>query len=130
VGFVAYNGTAANNELEILNSERIDLNLFYPLGVASIENKSTNVLSVFPNPVSNGQLLNVSYSVDKNTNISIGVYNSQGQLICQPYSNIYDIKGTHTLSFNTSKYALTKGLYFVNISDENGQLTSQKFIVE
>ncbi|MEN9523460.1 MAG: hypothetical protein RL065_1837 [Bacteroidota bacterium] len=130
VGFVAYNGTAANNELEILNSERIDLNLFYPLGVSKIENKTANILSIFPNPVLSNQLLNITYSLNENSNISLGIYNAQGQLICQPYNNIYDIKGTHTLSFYPSKFALSKGFYFINISDNKGLITTQKFIID
>ena len=80
-----------------------------PLGI--LEN-TTNLFSLYPNPTN--ELLNI------NSNISISeitIYNNLGQLL---------LNAENTNQINVS--ALSPGIYFVKIKDENGQTETKKII--
>ena len=84
------------------------------LGTTGISNQLSNSMKVYPNPVANGNLLTVQLGSAVNTNVAI--YNALGQKMMEKVST------GNVARFDVS--SLSKGLYFVKLSDG----TTQKFI--
>lgn len=80
-----------------------------PLG---IEENITNLFSIYPNPT------NGIFNINSNSTITeIAVYNNLGQLLfTSEENNQVDIS------------ALSEGIYFVKIKDENGQTETKKVV--
>ncbi|MEY2829828.1 MAG: hypothetical protein RIQ33_1686 [Bacteroidota bacterium] len=129
LAYVAYNGSASANTLEILNSEKISLENFYPLGVAETK-KAINLMQVSPNPIAKNASFNFTYSLQNSSSISIHIYDVMGRIVAQPYQNIYDVKGIHTLTINPTNLNLNSGIYMLQIVDNQGQKAIQKIIIE
>lgn len=86
--------------------------LFDNRGPLSIEEKTTNLFSIYPNPTHS--FLNIS---SKTAISEISIYNNLGQLLfISEEKNQIDIS------------ALSKGIYFVKIKNENGQTETKKVI--
>jgi thiol-disulfide isomerase/thioredoxin len=129
LAYVAYNGTAAANTLEILNSEKISLKNFYPLGVSETK-KEISFMQVSPNPVAKNETINFTYSLQNSSTISINIYDVMGRIVAKPYQNIYDVKGIHTLNINPASLNLNSGIYMLQIVDNQGQKAIQKIIID
>jgi thiol-disulfide isomerase/thioredoxin len=126
LAFVCYGGTAANFQVDIINAEEKKLNYFYPTSINGLESINSNTV-ITPNPANASQDISVQYDVLEDATISMNILNTLGQVIAAPYTNIYDIKGTHTLKVNTQK--LSAGMYFVALHTKTGsQLT--KFVIQ
>jgi hypothetical protein len=80
-----------------------------PLG---IEENTTNLFSIYPNPTNGMLTINSTSTVSK-----ITVYNNLGQLLL-----------TSEKSNQINISSLSEGIYFVKIKDENGQTETKKII--
>lgn len=112
LAFVAYNGTVANNQKEIINSEQVYAQSFGPLSLKTFAKKE---LSIFPNPVSNTGQVNLSYDLSKSGEITLNVYDFTGKLVATPYKG-YEIAGNHMLNFSAAKHSLAAGMYYLQLS--------------
>lgn len=81
-------------------------------------------LSVIPNPARNN--ISVSYSLEKNSQVTISILNSIGEevLINQTFENLI---GNHLLNIDIS--TLKKGIYFIRIL-ANEELATKKLIIQ
>lgn len=113
LGFVAYNGTVANNQKEIINSEQIYAQSFGTLG--GLKTFAKKELSIFPNPVSNTSQINLSYDLAKSGEITLNVYDITGKLVATPYQG-YEIAGNHMLNFTAARHNLSAGVYYLKLS--------------
>ena len=122
LGFVAYNGTTVDKK-EIMNSEKISVNRFFPTGVKQAEN-NVSISSIYPNPATTSQTINVEYNMVNSGKVSISILNAIGQVVATPYiSN--DVRGEHTARFSAAYYGLTPGMYMVQISTEDGTMVQK-----
>ncbi len=81
------------------------------------------VLSLYPNPVVNGNLT-ISVYLPDNLFLYYTIYNSQGQKISTQVAGTNHfqlIKGFHDIEINLSNLSLTAGIYFISFSKGNGQ---------
>lgn len=97
------------------------------LTVTSINeiNQKFNQITISPNP-SNG-ILNIGYSLNKPTQVNLGIFDITGKEVIQFESNRLMELGKHEMQFNTSK--LSPGLYFVRFENEFSTAI-KKLIVE
>lgn len=93
------------------------------LGIGKPDASETN-LNLYPNP-SNG-MTQVSFDLENNSHIQIGIYNTVGQLI-QTVADRELESGINTVRFDTK--TLAKGIYFVRVEGDNFT-SSKKLIVE
>jgi hypothetical protein len=93
---------------------------YYPLGISNKE-KNVGDLTVFPNPVTNGELFIKSESERPVTGIEIT--NVLGQVILNRPLN--EMNDTKRIDLST----LQKGIYFLNIKNAKGMIT-KKIIIE
>lgn len=75
--------------------------------VLSLNEISTNLFSIYPNPVENN--LNITLDINENANVSI--YNASGQIVLSK-------DFVNTTNLNTSN--LSNGIYFIRLQTENG----------
>ena len=126
LGFVAYNGTTADKK-EIMNSERVSAGMFFTTGVAQVSN-NVSINSIYPNPASVSESVNVEFNVVNSGTVTIKVLNAIGQVVATPYiSN--DVRGAHTARFSPTYYGLTPGMYMVQVSTADGS-TIQKLNIQ
>ncbi len=104
---------------EILQSAWMDIS---PSPTSIDENEVSATLNLFPNP-SNG-FVNLEYISGKQGVVSISVMNTLG-------ATVYSANGVSNGSLNKTidLSNLTKGIYFVNVSSNNGT-TTKKLIVQ
>lgn len=93
-----------------------------PTGFLSYDANSFGILANFPNPAAENTT--IVFGSDKNTAVSLNVYNSIGTLVFTSNSNA--VQGENKLSVNTSSFA--NGNYIYTLSNGN-QIASGKFIV-
>lgn len=104
---------------KILQSEWMDIS---PSPTSINENEVSATLNLFPNP-SNG-FVNLEYISGNQGNIIISVVNTLGATV---YTTNAVSNGSLNKSIDLSQ--LTKGIYFVNVSSNNGT-TTKKLIVQ
>ena len=83
-------------------------------------------LSVYPNPIGLGEILNIELPLTKVQNVSVQVYDLTGKQLAQVYQGELSI-GVNLLDFNTS--SLSNGVYLLKISQGEKVLT-HKFIID
>ena len=118
VAFVAYDGAVANGEKEILNAEEIQLSSFFPTGVNDI-NETISVVGAYPNPAASNEIVKIEYNIQESAKVKLNVYNAMGQLVATPY-NSYEVEGIHTMRWRAADYALTPGMYMLELSTDKG----------
>ncbi len=94
-----------------------------PVGIeedASIRITDFN-LRIIPNPVVNR--IKIDYSIPKNTNVKIIIYNSLGQIEAILVDD-YKTSGTYELSFDKSKN-LPSGIYFIQLQTQETTTTKK-----
>ena len=91
------------------------------LGEDFDENDELTQLSLFPNP-STG-LVNLEYIAANQENVTINVVNMIGATV---FTTNASVAGTLNKSLDLSN--LTKGVYMVNVSSENGTVTKKLVI--
>ncbi len=93
-----------------------------PSGIAAM-NESAN-LNIYPNPVSN--VLHFNFETRKSGNIDIRVTNILGESVSEKQIAVETLHVTSLLDVKT----LTPGIYFINISDADGNVSAKKFVKE
>lgn len=85
---------------------------------------TTNKISVYPNPTF--QLIHINFNVLKAEKITIRILNQRGKIVKKLYEDIPRM-GENRLVFN--KGALSKGIYFINISAERKIIKNEKIVI-
>ncbi len=113
-----------------LTAEDMDIVVSSTLGTSvdvdwnSPEIQSFSIDNMYPNPFNPSTEIN--YTVDHDGNMTIAVYNILGQQITELYSGYQDL-GSHKILWNADN--IPSGVYYVNISHENGQSESMKAVL-
>ena len=81
-------------------------------------------LNAFPNPIE--QDLNITFTLDRISDIKISLHNITGQLLGS-VNEEKRIGGTHTISFKISDLDLQKGIYLLSLETENFRETIKIF---
>ncbi len=87
---------------------------------ATVQNKKSvniNKLSVFPNPTKG--TINLAYSLNLNSEISVQIYDSRGRLVFSEIDFPKE-KGSHNYALTPSLEDMPAGLYFIKVSDNEG----------
>lgn len=77
-----------------------------------------------PNPITESSI--ISFSIPKSGNVKISLYNSLGDRIAD-LTDEYLFYGSYTLTFDTKKFNLIKGLYFYTMT--SGQISVTKKLI-
>lgn len=94
----------------------------------SVQNIVNPAVSVFPNPVAKGGIVNLSLSLKKDRQYKIQVTDATGKLVLQQSYTATDKKTTLPI---TIPQALSNGIYFVSVVDEKGKIIgTAKILVE
>ena len=91
-------------------------------GILDIKEVLNHTIS--PNPVGNGELLNVSIETNDSFDAVINVYNLSGQRLKEVNTTFAIGRTNHQLSIND----LSEGMYIISIESENGVLTDKVFV--
>ena len=83
---------------------------FFKRELLSLPN-TPNINSLYPNPFN--PILNISYSLPTETNLSVVVYNMLGEQVSVLVNNVYTTAGFHSTNWNASKFP--SGMYFIKI---------------
>jgi len=92
---------------------------FWPEGIEKTT-AAVEVSNIYPSPASVNGLVNIQYSIDETSDVSMKVYNSVGQLVAQPY-NSHEVTGSHIINWNPSANGITAGVYMIEVSTANGK---------
>jgi len=122
VAYVAYNGTAASDQKEIVNAEQANLGAVWPTSVANVTN--VNITSTYPNPATTTDVINVEYNAEQSGMVTMKVLNAIGQVVATPY-NSNEVRGIHTIQWKASEHNLPAGLYFMQVSTASGSAVSK-----
>lgn len=91
------------------------------LSTTSVSDKDIfNFVNIFPNPVED--ILNVEFFLNKESNVSVKVYDITGKLIANKDLNLLG-QGQHKMNFDSSNW--TSGMYFTVVSTDNGVITNK-----
>ena len=136
VGF-SMDNNPFNKDLEItieggyyLSSEEMDVVLSTTSGNSVDidwnlpELQSFSIDKMFPNPFNPSTEIN--YTVEHDGNLNIAVYNLLGQQVAELYSGYHEL-GSHKVLWNAEN--IPSGVYYVNITHENGQSESMKAVL-
>lgn len=132
IAFVAYDGTAASFQKEILNAEQFPLKQWAKAATIS-DNKTIEDLgvSIYPNPAKNNSFIKTTFTLKQDANVSLQVLNAMGQVVSKPYTS-FEIAGSHTIQWNAQEYsnAIAPGTYFISLSTDKGGYSVSKLIIE
>jgi PKD repeat protein len=87
-----------------------------------VQNDKPEILGLYPNPATD--FINLSYSLMKNSDLSVIVYNMAGQPVMT--ENISGQQGNNMARIETS--SLSQGFYMMIITDNSGNRIVKKFI--
>lgn len=124
VAFVAYNGTVAADQKEILNAEEMRLSSFPKLGINE-QNEAVSIADAYPNPASVNDVVRVEYNINQGASVSFKVFNAIGQLVDQSLSN-NEAEGTHTIHWRPSDKNIAPGVYILQLTTDKGGSKSMK----
>ena len=91
--------------------------------ILSSDNKKLNILTIYPNPATTE--VTAEYSLTKNAEVSLKLYNLQGALV-KTILNETQVKGNYSEHFTVNN--LPKGVYLLHIKVEN-EIDVKKLIV-
>lgn len=80
---------------------------------------------LYPNPIQQGEILNIAYSVENDQTLTISVLNTKGQVVLNHHVMVRENEDTIQLATNK----LRTGLNLIRIIDENNQIRTIKLIV-
>ena len=91
------------------------------IGSTGIDNGANNLfnVSIYPNPFTSST--NIEYTLDKNQDVSIEVYDMNGKAKVRNTEN-NQLSGKHTFTFNPAMYGSGSGMYFVKLIIGNEQV--------
>lgn len=115
------------------SSEEIDLeklNVMRIVNITSIEdiyiNENDKNIKIYPNPTKDKIILKLqNIELFKSKEIEITIFNSTSQKISNLIYNL-----SEEIEINLKQMNLPKGIYFVNINDNNQLIKKSKFILE
>jgi len=122
VGYVAYNGTGADQK-EVLNSEEASLGGKFVTGINDVKN--LEITNVYPNPAMQNDIIRMQYNTTADAKVNMVVMNVAGQVVAHPYASA-DIAGTHTIQWRAADHNLAPGVYIMQVSTDKGETTTQK----
>ena len=107
------------------------LNASFYLSTANLSAEEADLnfmdLKVFPNPISNGQELNIEFELAENQDIAISVFNAQGKRVQSQATRTY-LAGAHNTTLNLNN--LNTGIYFVNFQVDGEVITKKVSVVK
>lgn len=132
VVFVSDSGTMGTNSYQVYNSLKLGLNTSKEHSVTDLggsnsivtNNESIENASIYPNPVTDK--FKITFNTSRIEKINITITNSVGAVV--KTVDEYTRNGQNIISFND--LSLSSGMYFVNISNNNGLSKNMKFIVK
>jgi hypothetical protein len=132
IAFVAYDGTAASFQKEVLNAEQFPLKQWAKAASISENNSIEDLgMSVSPNPAKNNSFIKTTFTLKQDAKVTMQVLNSLGQVVSLPYSS-FEIAGSHTIQWNAQEYssAIAPGTYFIKVSTDKGGYSVSKLIIQ
>jgi hypothetical protein len=120
IAFVNYYDAANPSNMIVLNATETNM---INTGVNELAENTIGEVSVYPNPA-NGAA-SVAFTLAKGSNVKIEAVNVLGQKVADIATSNF-VAGEHTVSFDAAK--LTVGIYFINITSEDGN-ASYRFVV-
>lgn len=81
------------------------------------ENNSQFNYSIFPNPFKND--INISYQLNKEFNVTVGIYDIVGKRVKDVVLNENQNQGIYTYTIGASDIGLTPGMYFIKLEFGN-----------
>lgn len=129
VAFVAYDGAAAENKKEIINSEQMALrSLGTGTGIKEIESKLHT--GVYPNPAKMNSYIKTSFTLKEDAIVTMKVINALGQVVSKPY-NSFEIIGAHTIQWSPlENTAIVPGVYFLQLSTNKGDAQTTRLVIQ
>jgi hypothetical protein len=132
VVFVSDSGTMGTNTYQVYNSLKLGLNSTKEHSITNFNGTNSIITNsdmlenarIFPNPVTDN--FKLAFNTSKIDKISITITNSVGAVI--KTTEEYTRNGQNIISFDN--LSLSGGMYFVNISNNNGLSKNMKFIVK
>ncbi len=85
-----------------------------------------NLEQNFPNPFNPST--DLKFSIPKNSNVKLDVYNIAGQQIAELVNDRRDA-GNYDVKFDAGKYGLTSGMYFYTLSTSDGFKKTKKMVL-
>ena len=86
----------------------------------------TRLVGAYPNPFNPST--NIYFSLDKGRNVSIDIYNAQGQFIKNLCTDKYFDKGNNSLAFTGSN--LASGIYYINLRAGTETMTKKMLLLK
>lgn len=104
-----------------------DARLFFTgSGTTSVdETDQINQLNIYPNPVRDGQILNIDFESEDSFEAQVNLYGTDGSLVRQ-INPVQIYSGSNSVKIGTE--SLTPGLYLLEIKNENGSKISRIFV--
>lgn len=102
-----------------------DINLTGPTGIDSPEN-GVNNFNVFPNPAQDNTI--VGFSLDQQEEVNLSIVDMTGREVMSVYNGTLGA-GQHQFPVNAVG-TLSSGIYFIRLSTAEGNIATQKLIVE
>jgi hypothetical protein len=132
VVFVSDSGIMGTNTYQVYNSLKLGLNSTKEHSITNFNGTNSIITNsdmlenarIFPNPVTDN--FKLAFNTSKIDKISITITNSVGAVI--KTTEEYTRNGQNIISFDN--LSLSGGMYFVNISNNNGLSKNMKFIVK
>ncbi len=125
---VYYDGAAVNNDalanaLDNVYAHNFQLAVASGTATSIIENSKLSDVKIFPNPAKN--ILNLSYSIERDIHIDAKIVDISGKVIINAFSK-NSTKGLQNETINISN--LQSGLYFLILKGE-GFIVTEKIII-
>jgi len=80
---------------------------------------------IYPNPFN--PTTTIHYSLNKNTNVEVSIYDIAGRLITT-LINEFQIAGYHSITWNASNFS--SGIYFLKMSSEKFTITQKLVLIK
>lgn len=124
--YFSYSGYTANDSAgaNVLFSLLTDSILIVPLATALNDTENINGIDVYPNPYSGST--NIYYSLVRNSNVAIEIYNTIGQKI-ETIVDGKQLAGEYKYTFSAKENGYDAGIYFVKFMID-GKSTMKKII--
>ena len=93
------------------------------LGVAPVSAPANNLnISIFPNPFENKTM--ISYTLDKDSKVSVSVYDIQGKLVAELKNGDFGA-GKYQDEFDAVKYSASEGVYLLKMKVNGEEFTGR-----
>ncbi|HEV7232028.1 MAG TPA: T9SS type A sorting domain-containing protein [Bacteroidia bacterium] len=114
---------SVGNSSHAWDSWNAEIHMPLATGIAD-QPKTMTSFRAYPNPVLD--IFRVEFSVEKNVNVAIALFDLQGRVVKELYSGPC-MEGENTFSFN--KTNLSPGTYFLNVKTADNQIRNEKIVI-